>query len=325
VTEAASVYPRGWFGIAFSDEIPVGETRALKYFGRSLAAWRGHDGRVRVLDAHCPHMGAHLAVKGKVAGDCIQCPFHGWRFDGEGRCVEIPYARAVPPKARQPAWRVREVNGVVLVHFDPSGGEPQFDVPVIPEFGGEGWLPWATSQYHIKTHPREVVDNLADKAHFAFVHTTEIDEFRFECDGITATQHVRGRALLANGGVDAFSSRTTYFGPAYLLMRMDGALQNYMILLHTPVDENSLDLRLGVMLKIVGSRERTEGYVKGYLDNLRRGFEDDLEIWEHKVYRDPPLLCDGDGPIGKLRRWYRQFYVPESQPKEQRETMENNR
>jgi 3-ketosteroid 9alpha-monooxygenase subunit A len=67
---------------------------------------------------------------------------------------------------------------------------------------------------------------------------------------------------------------------------------------------------MAVMLKVVGSRERTLGYVAGYLDNLKRGFEDDFRIWEHKVYRDPPLLCDGDGPIGKLRRWYRQFYSP---------------
>jgi 3-ketosteroid 9alpha-monooxygenase subunit A len=89
---------------------------------------------------------------------------------------------------------------------------------------------------------------------------------------------------------------------------MDGALQNYMLLAHTPVDENELDLRLAVTLKIVGDRARTEGYVGQYLANLKSGFEDDIRIWENKIYRDPALLCDGDGPIGKLRRWYRQFY-----------------
>ena len=43
-----------------------------------------------------------------------------------------------------------------------------------------------------------------------------------------------------------------------------------------------------------------------------RRFEDDLRIWEQKIYVDPPMLCDGDGPIGKLRRWYRQFYAAPS-------------
>jgi 3-ketosteroid 9alpha-monooxygenase subunit A len=49
--------------------------------------------------------------------------------------------------------------------------------------------------------------------------------------------------------------------------------------------------------------------MKMYLENVKAGFEDDLHIWEHKVYRDPPVLCDGDGPIGKMRRWYRQFFT----------------
>ena len=93
-------------------------------------------------------------------------------------------------------------------------------------------------------------------------------------------------------------------------MRMDGALQNYMLFGHTPVDANSLDLRMAVMLKIVGNRDKTQGFMAKYLDNLKQGFEDDIRIWENKIYRDPPVLCDGDGPIGKLRKWYRQFYVP---------------
>jgi 3-ketosteroid 9alpha-monooxygenase subunit A len=90
---------------------------------------------------------------------------------------------------------------------------------------------------------------------------------------------------------------------------MDGLLKNYMLFTHTPIDENSLDLRLAVTLKVVGDRKRTEGYVAGYIDNLRRGFEDDIKIWEAKIYRDPALLCDGDGPVGALRKWYRQFYA----------------
>jgi 3-ketosteroid 9alpha-monooxygenase subunit A len=91
-------------------------------------------------------------------------------------------------------------------------------------------------------------------------------------------------------------------------MRMDGALQNYMLVAHTPVDHGQLDLRMGVMLKIVGDRKKTEGYVAHYMKNLKAGFEDDIRIWENKLYREQPVLCDGDGPISQLRRWYRQFY-----------------
>ena len=303
-------YPRGWFVVCFSEELLAGATRPLRYFGQHLAAYRGQDGRAHVLEAYCAHMGAHLAAGGKVVGDCIECPFHHWRYDGSGACVEIPYATRIPPKARQRSWPVHEVNGLVLLYFDPAGNPPEFDIPPIPEYGNADWLPWAVRSYHVKTHPREIVDNLADRAHFPAVHRTDIHEFAFESSGHTATQIVRGTAHLDGGGVDNFSSRTTYHGPGYLLMKMDGALQNYMLFAHTPVDENGLDLRLAVTLKIVGSRKKTEGFVAQYVENLQRGFEDDIRIWENKIYRDPPMLCDGDGPIGQLRKWYRQFYTP---------------
>jgi 3-ketosteroid 9alpha-monooxygenase subunit A len=301
-------YPRGWFVVAFSEEIPPLGVKALEYFGERLVAFRGEDGQVRVLDAFCAHMGANLAAGGKVVENTIECPFHAWRYCGTGECVNIPYAKKIPVKARQRAWTAREVNGVVLLHHDPEGAPPAFDIPVIPEHGSATWLPWATSQYRIKTHPREIVENLADRAHFPRVHNTEIDDFAFDVAGHTATQRVKGRAILPGGGVDNFESSTTYHGPGYLLMRMKGVLENYMLVAHTPIDHGQLDLRMGVMLKIVGDRSRTEGYVGLYMKNLKAGFEDDIQIWENKLYREQPVLCDGDGPITQLRRWYSQFY-----------------
>lgn len=62
--------------------------------GEHFAVFRGLDGKAYVVDAYCPHLGANLAVGGKVVGrSCIECPFHGWQFDGEnGKCTRIPYA-----------------------------------------------------------------------------------------------------------------------------------------------------------------------------------------------------------------------------------------
>jgi 3-ketosteroid 9alpha-monooxygenase subunit A len=303
------VYPKGWFVACFSDELPEKGVLRLKYFGEELVAFRGEDGIPRILDAYCAHMGAHLAAGGIVKGNTIECPFHAWRYCGTGECVEIPYAKKIPTKARQKAWKTREVNGVVLVH---NGDEPTFEIPVIPEYGSAEWLPWTQNKYFIKTHPREIVENLADRAHFFKVHDTEIQDFEFTVDGHKAHQRTKGLAKIRGGGVDDFLSNTTYHGPGYLLMRMDGALQNYMLVAHTPIDENSVDLRMGVMLKIVGNKEKTQGFVAQYMANLKAGFEDDIRVWENKLYRDLPVLCDGDGPIMQLRRWYKQFYEVQS-------------
>ncbi len=310
-----TTYPKGWFAVAFSHEIGPSGVRPLKYFGRDLVAFRGEDGAVRVLDAHCPHLGAHFGYGGKVCENTIQCPFHAWRFSGDdGKCVAVPYAKRVPPGAKVNAWTVKEINGFVMMWHDEAspGSQPSFDVPLIPEYGSPAWLPWSCHSYEIKTQPREVVENLADKAHFPSVHRTEIDDFSFEVDGVRATQRVKGRALLDGGMVDPFASSTTYHGPGYLLMRMDGQLSNYMLFAHTPIDEERLELRMAVMLKIIGNREKTELYTGGYMTNLKKGFEDDIAIWEHKVFRERPTLCDGDGPIGKLRTWYRQFFEARS-------------
>jgi 3-ketosteroid 9alpha-monooxygenase subunit A len=263
-------------------------------------------------------MGADLGAGGLVIGNTIRCPFHAWRYCGSGECVEIPYAKKIPVKARQRAWLTREVNGLILVWHDSAGRQPDFDIPVIPEYGSIEWLPWSEHMYPIRTHPREIIENIADKAHFPAVHRTEIEEFDVTIDRHMATQFVKGHAKLPDGGVDNFASTTTYHGPGYLIMRMVGALQNYMLVAHTPIDSNSLHLRMGVMLKIVGNRQKTEGYVTHYMDNLKAGFEDDIRIWENKLYRETPVFCDGDGPIGQARRWYRQFYVTASEsPSEQ--------
>lgn len=61
--------------------------------GEQVAVFRAENGKAHVVDAYCPHLGANLAVGGRVLGNCIECPFHGWQFQGsDGKCVKIPYA-----------------------------------------------------------------------------------------------------------------------------------------------------------------------------------------------------------------------------------------
>lgn len=80
---------KGWYWIINSCDLKPGDVKAIGYCGRHVVLFRGKNGKPYVLDAYCAHMGANLGEGGKVRHDtCIECPFHGWMFDGEtGNCV----------------------------------------------------------------------------------------------------------------------------------------------------------------------------------------------------------------------------------------------
>jgi phenylpropionate dioxygenase-like ring-hydroxylating dioxygenase large terminal subunit len=80
-------YPDGWFLISTSAELGAGQVRPLHYFGEDLVLYRDATGTAVLVDAYCPHMGAHLGYGGCVDGDGLRCPFHNWRFDASGRCT----------------------------------------------------------------------------------------------------------------------------------------------------------------------------------------------------------------------------------------------
>jgi 3-ketosteroid 9alpha-monooxygenase subunit A len=301
-------YPKGWFVIAFSDELPKSGVVPVEYFGRKMALFRGEDGEPHLLDTYCAHLGASLAAGGKVVGNTIECPFHAWRYGGDGRCVDIPYAKKIPKKACVESWTLSEKNGLVYMWHHPARTGPEFDIPTLDAWGDAGWTRWTMSKLRIKTHPKEIVENVVDKAHFPKVHNTHVESFENEFVGHQAIQRTRAIAYPIGGGKDEFEITATYFGPGYQLSWMKGLLEARLLNAHTPVDEDHLDLRFGVMLKIVGNAEKTKKFADMYAENLRLGFHQDIAIWENKKYRRVPVLCDGDGPIIKLRQWYAQFY-----------------
>src|SRR3546814_21192742 len=88
-----------------------------------------------MLEAYCPHMGAHLAVGAsgatalhgvQVEGDMLRCPNHGWRFGPDGRCNQIPYSTLpLPQTLGIKAWQLEERAGCILAWHDPEGGRSE--------------------------------------------------------------------------------------------------------------------------------------------------------------------------------------------------------
>ncbi len=303
-------YPNGWFRIAYSDELKPGEVKPAQAFGKDLVMFRGGNGQVHVMDAHCPHLGANLAIGGSVIGDTIACPFHGWRFDGEGACVEVPYCSKIPPRAKLASWVVREQDGVVFVHFDAEGRPPAFELPRVPEVGAPGWSRFLRFQWRIRMHIQEIAENAVDTAHFDVVHhfttppalhSLDIKEHVFRVH-MTSARRVLG--ILNESEVEI-----TYYGLGVVHARVEtGPVNLRTILTTTPVDEEHVDVHIAIVFKLSPNPLKNLILRHWMMKEIATDFHHDIPIWEAKQYLSRPLLCPDDGPIGKIRRWASQFY-----------------
>ena len=77
---------------------------------------------------------------------------------------------------------------------------------------------------------------------------------------------------------------------------------------HTPVNDEELDLCSAVIVASLNDRPLPDDFVELYPKSAHAAFGQDVAIWQDKIYRADPILCDGDGPINKLRKWYERFY-----------------
>jgi nitrite reductase/ring-hydroxylating ferredoxin subunit len=287
--------PNGWFVVAASSELAPGDVRALHYFGRDLVLFRTEAGQPCVLDAHCPHLGAHLAVGGRVAGDCIRCPFHAWRFDGaSGRCVEIPYGDTpqIPSRAHARPYPTIERNQMIWTWYHAEGGEPFYEVPEVPEVGAEDWSPILVREFEINVAAQDMAENNVDFAHFQFVHGTEtIPEDEFVVDGTYKRAVGAGGAFVREG-----------FGLGLGVLRV----KKYVTFISstTPIEADRVHVRWVFTAPVANGPDATAQAAEQFCTALSQ----DIPIWENKIYRDPPPVTKAEKMILEHRRWSRQFY-----------------
>ena len=94
--------------------------------------------------------------------------------------------------ARADGWETRERNGLVFVSYPAGDALPSYEIPSLDEDDLGPWEPWTMSRMRIATQSREVVENVADKAHFLPVHGTRFDSFETEFNGHMAIQRTTG-------------------------------------------------------------------------------------------------------------------------------------
>nr|XP_050025189.2 cholesterol 7-desaturase nvd-like [Dermacentor andersoni] len=139
--------------------------------GQEFVAVRCEDGTARVFDAYCPHLGAHLGMMGRVAGDIIECPFHGWKFDCKsGSCTHVPYFAKAPSFAKVNVWMSKELLGLVFVWYHADGKAPSWDVP--EDILSRTLESKSTGRFEhsVHCHIQDIAENGADSGHFNKVH-----------------------------------------------------------------------------------------------------------------------------------------------------------
>jgi len=188
--------PNQWYAVLSSRELREGHPVGAMRLGQKMVFWRAEGGAIGCISDRCCHRGASLAG-GSVCNHRIQCPFHGFEYNADGRVAAIPAngrAAAVPSNFRVRAWAAREAHGFIWVW----NGDPDASLPEIPFFEElEQGFSYGEFQENWHVHYTRAIENQLDVVHLPFVHRTTIG---------------RGGKALVNGPVVAWSgTRMTYY------------------------------------------------------------------------------------------------------------------
>lgn len=199
--DPASTFLRdSWHAVAWSEEV-TDDPFAITVCGEALVLLRREDGDVSALSGICPHRFASLAKGRRMAGDRLQCPYHGLEFDAQGQCVANPHG-AVPRVVKLRTYPLVERHSLLWVWM---GDEERVDPALIPDFAMLEDAEHRTIRGRLLTRANYelITDNLMDLTHVGFVHE----------GGIGSEAIAQGQHQVLQAGTTLFSNRWCPDGP----------------------------------------------------------------------------------------------------------------
>jgi phenylpropionate dioxygenase-like ring-hydroxylating dioxygenase large terminal subunit len=160
-----------WYPAEESENITNAPLR-VQMLGLQFVLWRDEHGQARCVANTCSHRGGSLG-DGIVVGNCVQCPYHGWLFNGEGECERIPSLgplSKIPERSRIDAYPVEERYGLIFVFLGDLPEEERPTIMPIEEYGEEGWRT-LSMRYRWKANYVRLVENQSDPSHVEYVHS----------------------------------------------------------------------------------------------------------------------------------------------------------
>jgi nitrite reductase/ring-hydroxylating ferredoxin subunit len=318
-------FPTGWFIVAFASDLQAGQVKRVHYFGEELVLFRTESGQVHVMDAYCQHLGANLGVGGTVEGENIVCPWHGWRWRGDGTNALIPYSKiGCKNNVRIRTYPTKEWYGFIVVWHERHGRAPYWQPPVLPELETNEYYPLHPHTQmlnRVKVHPQMIIENAADPYHVQYVHkaASPATTASFEASGYhlhaTVNAHFGGgRAatwLTPNGPVDAKIIYDNYSLGLGLVRFPSELVATVQVTGQTPVDEDYTDyFYTQASIREPGDAgDVPTGRAAKFLALQQEVIKQDFFTWENMKYLEKPNLAPEEAhDYAALRRWAHRFY-----------------
>ncbi len=310
-----------WMFVEFEKNIRPGKPPLnRRIMDRELIVWRDHRGQISVMDAHCPHMGAHLGKPGKVVDNCVRCPFHHFTFDAHGRRTDAKGRSAY-------AYEIRVVSGMVYAWFHESYAAPTWDLPDFTEMNGR---PMGVLSYYPMRHKSNTVidylENSLDPRHFTIVHQfprAEITDTRPDGPELTHTL----KTVVVPGGPEAtidfrWLGPCIGIGDATFTMAGHTFRQRHLhnSVIHDAGSNTLFNVKMIAeddILRRSGLRARLPrswtDYLFGLVVSATTPLIDhqDDPVWENRIHLENPDLSRLERGVAVMHRWLERFY-PES-------------
>jgi 5,5'-dehydrodivanillate O-demethylase oxygenase subunit len=271
-TPAGAMLRRYWWPAWFSESVadrPV----PVRILGEDLVLFRGGDGRTALVERACPHRGASLEL-GRVEADGIRCCYHGWKFDSQGRCLDMPAEpadSALRNDVRLNAYPTQETSGLVFAYLGPAPAPafPRYDLLFRDD------LDRHVGAFHEHCNWVQRAENAVDQMHSIALHASvypEIALIRPTVDwqtqwyGVRAAFDVPGRQAKVSHFL--FPSNSRYFGarvndlPSHIMrFRVpvdDVATRTFYVRAREAKDRNTVLVTNGLVQRERGIYERVE-------------------------------------------------------------------
>jgi len=329
------MYINFWYPACESSQL-TDKPLKRRMLGQDFVLFRDADGVAHCLSNTCTHRGGSLAA-GLVKGDCIECPYHGWQFDGEGHCQRIPSMgpdAKIPPRARVDAYPTQDRYGLVFAFL---GDLPEAERPPllhITEYGQNGVIDgWRATTQHFEWDfdYKRSMENGIDPAHNEFVHPTHGFSGMRKNYSVTPPELIHSKwgtgfwsetlaPPLAEKKMRDASGRTEnaiiHAGTGHIgvnsiwtLIHPTPEMKIHQYLFECPIDESNTSLYLINLRNFLTDPEDDERMM---VRNEVVAMQDrDILVDVHPVItpetRNKELFLPADGPIGayrdKLKEW----------------------